>query len=73
MNIFHPNYTIVIDTPAKARLYNRLLVAKIVVSVILLGGLLALGGWTWLQLLCVFAGATIWQGLSIWRRKRKQQ
>ncbi len=72
LDIFRPGYRVVIDTPAKARLYNRILKAKIAVQLLLLGGLLMLGGWTWKQLAIVLAVATVWQLTSMWLRKRKQ-
>lgn len=43
-NIFKPGYRIEIKNEAQARIYRRLLIAKIVVQLILLGGLLALSG-----------------------------
>lgn len=66
---FHPFWRVEIRTEAQARLYNRLLIAKIAVQVLLLLGLLALGGWTWQMLLGVVAVATVWQAVSYYRRR----
>lgn len=59
-----PGYTVVLDTEAKQRLWTKVLIAKIVVQVILIALLLALGGWTWLQIVGVVTVATAWQYLS---------
>ncbi len=68
-NPLNPFWRVEIRTPEQARLYNRLLIAKIAVQVLLLLGLLALGGWTWQMLLGIVAIATVWQGLSFYRRR----
>jgi hypothetical protein len=71
-NPLNPFWRVEIRTPEQARIYNRLLIAKIAVQVILLLGLLALGGWTWPQLLAIVAIATVWQGVSFMRRRRQR-
>ena len=68
-NIFKPGYRIEIKNDAQARIYRRFLIAKIVVQLILLAGLLALSGWDWKMLVTVGALAAVWQwGPSLWRK-----
>lgn len=67
-NIFRPGYRIEIKNEAQAKIYNKFLIAKIVVQLLVIAGLLALGGWSWQMLLGVVAVATIWQfGPRLWR------
>lgn len=61
-DVLKPGYTVQLNTPAQHRLYTKVLLAKIFVQVVLICLLLALGGWSWLQLGCIVAIATVWQG-----------
>ncbi len=66
--IFKPGYRIEIKSEAQAKLYNKLLIAKIVVQLIVIAGLLTLSGWDWQMLLGVAVIATVWQfGPRLWR------
>jgi hypothetical protein len=73
-NIFKPGYRIEIKNEAQARIYRRLLLAKIAVQLVILGGLLALSGWDWKMFLGVAAIATVWQfGPKLWRKFKHRQ
>lgn len=65
---WHPFYTVTITTPGQARLYNRLLLIRIALQLLLLGAMLWLFGWNWQMLLGGLAVAVAWQGINRWRR-----
>jgi hypothetical protein len=67
----NPFWRVELRTDAQVRLYNRILVAKIIVQVILILGILALCGWSPLQLVCAVLFAAAWKGIEIWSRRRK--
>jgi hypothetical protein len=70
-DILSPNYAITIKTPEQARLYNKILMVKIAVQILVICGLLALGGVSWQMLAVIIGVATVWQAVSFWSRKRK--
>ena len=69
-NPLSPWYRIEIKTPAQARLYNRLLVAKIVGQLIVLGVILGMAGWSLKALGFGLAIAVAWYGFDVFRRRR---
>jgi hypothetical protein len=70
-NPLNPFWRVEIRTPEQARIYNRLLIAKIIVQVILLCGLLALAGWSLKMLGIALLFAVAWKGIESWSRRRK--
>lgn len=66
---WHPFYEIEITTPEQARLYNRMLVAKAIISMGFIIALIYLGGGSWWQLVVAMIFATVWKAVDIWRKR----
>lgn len=57
-----PFYRIEIKNEAQARIYNRFLMAKIAVQLVLLALLLYVCGWSFQMLAIAFGIAAVWKG-----------
>ncbi len=67
----HPNYRVRLTTERQAKLYTNLLIAKIVIAICFIAGILLLNGYTWKELLFVAAFATSWKLFGLIKKGKK--
>ncbi len=69
--VLKPNYTITIQSERAQRLYTKVLILKIAAQLIILGLMLMLFGWPWLDVLVVFGVVAAYKGTVWYVRKRR--